>query len=150
VSHRRALPLWFICRAIEQGGAEHIMPVAEDIRPYLEEIADDAFDRIPAAIDLRVDGFDDDPTLRRPCGMLRDRNCRLVGAGYFFFLLFAPAGGRPSGHSSCTRFMASRKARLTRDADSKYEPKAVALLWKNWDERRGRRRRVTISRRSGR
>src|SRR5262249_9077498 len=98
--HRGAPPLRLVCRAIEQRRADYIMAVTENVGTYMEEIADDAFGRVATTVDLRVDGFDDHAIVRRPCRMLCDSNHGLVGSGN----LFALANGRPSRHSSWTRF----------------------------------------------
>ena len=55
---------------IENGGAEHVMPVAEDIGPDVEPVADHALDRITTAIELGIESLDDNPraSLWPACG----------------------------------------------------------------------------------
>src|SRR5262249_23038191 len=81
VHHRGPVPLRLVDRAMEERGADDVVAVAEDIGPDFEQIADDALDRIAAAVDLRVDGFDDDAIARRPCGMLLNAGRGLLSSG---------------------------------------------------------------------
>jgi hypothetical protein len=71
---------------MEKRGADHIMAIAENVCSYLEETTHDAFDRVTPAIALRVDRFDDDPVVRRPCGMLCDGSRGLLGGRNLFAL----------------------------------------------------------------
>ncbi len=59
--HRRRMPMRRTFGLIEDGGAEHVVSVAEDIGPDRKLIADDALDRIAAAIELGIKALDDDP-----------------------------------------------------------------------------------------
>ena len=62
-AHRRAAPLGLAGNAVQHRGGDLLVAVGEDVGPHLDGIADDAFRRRAAAVDLRPDRLDDDAAL---------------------------------------------------------------------------------------
>ena len=59
--HRRLAPVPLVLRAILDAGGDLVVAVAEDVGLDLDHVADHPLDRMPAAVELRLDPLDHDP-----------------------------------------------------------------------------------------
>src|SRR5579883_442777 len=74
--HRRLAPFLGVFGPVEEHGAQHVMPVADDIGPDRERVAGNALHGMTAAIELGIDLLDENARAGRPIGMEPPRGAR--------------------------------------------------------------------------